>query len=53
MMRLLTLTGATLGGWAGWALGQPVGIGTAFLLSAIGSVAGVFVGWWAVRRFLE
>lgn len=53
MMRIFTLGGATLGGWAGWTLGQPVGMGTAFLLSSAGSVAGVVAGWWAVRRFLE
>ena len=53
MMRIFTLGGATLGGWAGWSLGQPVGMGMAFLLSSAGSVAGVIAGWWAVRRFLE
>ncbi|WP_455383853.1 hypothetical protein [Acidihalobacter prosperus] len=53
MMRLFTLGGATLGGWAGWALGQPAGMGTAFLLSSVGSIAGVVAGWWTVRRFLE
>lgn len=53
MTRLFTLLGATFGGWAGWALGQPAGMGAAFLLSAVGSVAGVVAGWWAVRRFLE
>ncbi|WP_156885184.1 hypothetical protein [Acidihalobacter ferrooxydans] len=53
MMRLATFTGAALGGWAGWDLGQPVGIGTAFLISAIGSIAGVVGGWWLVRRYFE
>lgn len=53
MMRLATIAGATLGGWFGWDLGQPVGFGTAFLLSSVGSIAGVVGGWWLVRRFLE
>lgn len=53
MMRLFTMAGATLGGWVGWDLGQPEGNGLAFALSSVGTLAGVLLGWWLVRRYLE
>ncbi|WP_156782786.1 hypothetical protein [Acidihalobacter yilgarnensis] len=53
MMRLATMGGATLGSWLGWDLGQPDGTGLAIALSSVGTVAGVILGWWLVRRYLE
>ena len=41
--------GATLGGAVGWWLGAPGGIMTGFVLSMIGTAAGVYV----VRRWLR
>ena len=38
------LTSVTLGGWLGWSLGAGFGPITAYLLSVIGSLAGVYLG---------
>jgi uncharacterized protein YcfJ len=53
MIRLLTLVGATVGGWLGWKIGAPIGLGTAWLLSAFGSFAGVYVGWRLARELMS
>jgi hypothetical protein len=44
MTKVLSLTGATLGGAIGWAIGQPFGIFTAFLVSMVGTGAGLYAG---------
>jgi hypothetical protein len=46
MKRLLHLIAMTLGGWLGWALGSPAGTLVAFLASAVGTGAGL---WLAIR----
>ena len=46
MKRLLDLIGMTAGGWLGWTAGAMVGIFTAFIVSMIGTGAGLY----AVRR---
>jgi len=51
-MKFLIFVGVNLGGYVGWELGEKFGMMTAFLLSGAGSVAGVFAGWWAARRYL-
>ena len=43
MQKALALVGTTLGGAAGWALGAPAGAMTAFLLSVVGTGAGLYV----------
>lgn len=53
MMKLMQVIGATVGGWAGWDIGQPGGTGLAFAISSLGSVLGVIPGWWLVRRYLD
>ncbi len=40
-------------GMAGWWLGSRFGMGTAFALSAVGSLAGVWVGWHLYEDFLS
>ena len=40
-------------GWIGWWLGDKIGIGTAFVLSSIGTFAGVWVGWWINQNYLD
>ena len=47
MTRLLIFAGMTLGGYVGWALGDFLGFGFAwdFVLSSVGSIAGVYYGW--------
>lgn len=44
MNRLLGFAGATIGSYAGWALGAGVGVMTAFLLSMVGTGAGLYAG---------
>jgi hypothetical protein len=44
MLKLYSFIGATAGGYAGWALGAPVGFMTAFVVSMIGTGFGVYVG---------
>lgn len=44
--------GVNLGGYAGWELGEKVGVMTAFVGSSIGGVLGIFAGWWNPRRKL-
>jgi hypothetical protein len=47
MTRLFVVLGATIGGAAGWWLGQSIGTMTAFFLGVIGTALGVYAG----RRF--
>jgi hypothetical protein len=50
-MKLCIFVGINLGGYVGWELGDRIGLMTAYLLSGIGSLAGVFAGWWVARRY--
>lgn len=45
MIKLLCWISVFVGGTIGWWLGARFGFGWAFILSSIGSIAGVFVGW--------
>ena len=47
MSKLLGFLGMTVGGWLGWALGAPISIFTAFILSMVGTGLGL----WAAQRF--
>ena len=49
MTKLLGFVGATVGSYAGWALGAPVGLTTAFMLSMVGTGVGLYAG----RRFAQ
>jgi hypothetical protein len=53
MAKWLGWVGATVGGYAGWYLGAPVGIMTAFMLSMVGTGAGLYLGRRLVRDYLE
>jgi hypothetical protein len=44
MIKLMGFLGATIGGYAGWALGAPFGVMTAFMVSMIGTGLGIYVG---------
>ena len=44
MGKLFSFIGATVGGYAGWALGAPVGITTAFIVSMVGTGIGMYYG---------
>ncbi len=55
MSKLCIFVGTTLGGYGGWALGEAfgLGLGWCFLLSGIGSLAGVYAGWKLARKLEE
>ena len=44
MTKLLGFAGATVGGAVGWWAGAHVGIMTAFIVSILGTAAGVYAG---------
>ena len=44
MSKLLAMVGAVGGGYAGWALGALVGPFAAFVVSTVGTGAGVYAG---------
>jgi hypothetical protein len=44
MTKLLGFLGMTVGGWIGWALGDPFGLFAAFLLSFVGTGLGLYLG---------
>ncbi len=45
MHRMLMFTGTTIGGLLGWWFASPAGILMAFIVSSLGSVLGLYVGW--------
>ena len=51
-MKFFIFLGLNLGGALGWYVGDPFGFMPAFIISGIGSVMGVYAGWWAARRWL-
>lgn len=55
MNKLCSFAGAALGGYAGWLVGERLGLeffGN-FLLSGVGSIAGVYAGWKLARKLAE
>jgi len=44
MGKLLSFVGATIGSYAGWALGATVGFYTAFMVSMLGTGIGIYFG---------
>ena len=53
MRKFCIFIGVNVLGAIGWWLGSSVGIGTALVVSAIFSLAGVWVGWHFFERFLK
>ena len=52
MIRILSVVGAILGGWAGWFIGMPLGAFGAFMTSAVASGLGMyFAAKWARKTF--
>jgi len=52
MQKLFTMIGMTVGGVIGWAIGAPVGIFTAFMVSMVGTAAGLYAARRLADRFL-
>ena len=54
MNRLMIFLGSSILGWAGWWLGEQIGgFTSALVLSGIGTIAGVYVGWRINRDYFE
>ncbi len=53
MNKLCIFIGITVFSCLGWWLGARIGIMTAFLLSSVGSLVGVYVGWRINRDYLS
>lgn len=55
MMKLCILIGTTAGSYAGWGVGEALGLGFgwSFLLSGVGSVVGVYGGWKLARKLAD
>jgi hypothetical protein len=51
-MKLCIFVGLNIGSYIGWVLGEHVGLMTAFLVSGLGSVLGVYAGWKVAREYL-
>jgi hypothetical protein len=51
MMKLYSFIGATIGSYAGWALGAPMGFFTAFMVSFVGMGFGVYAGRRVARYY--
>jgi hypothetical protein len=51
MTRLYTLIGTTLGSYAGWYLGSPLGLVAAFMLGMVGTGMGFYFGRKVARHY--
>lgn len=52
MAKILNLCGMCVGGWLGWVIGARVGFFTAFIVSVVGSAAGLYAAIRVTRHFL-
>jgi len=52
MERIIVLLASTITGGIGWWIGERVGMTTAFIVSIIGTAAGVYLGRKFVREYL-
>jgi hypothetical protein len=51
MRRVFGLTGATAGGWLGWAIGEPFSLLLAFIVGMIGTGIGMYIGYRLAARY--
>ncbi|MDQ6689429.1 MAG: hypothetical protein M3037_11110 [Gemmatimonadota bacterium] len=51
MGKLFSFIGATVGSYAGWALGATVGMTTAFIISMVGTGIGIYCGRRLARNY--
>lgn len=53
MSKLCLIIGLTVFSWLGWWLGSQVGFMTAYFLSGLGSLVGVYIGWRINRDYFS
>lgn len=53
MKKICLLIAITAGSWIGWELGASLGVMTAYWCSFVGSLLGVFVGYFFNQRYLD
>ncbi|MGH8378111.1 MAG: hypothetical protein ACRER7_04075 [Gammaproteobacteria bacterium] len=53
MKRIIIVLAVTILGGIGWTFGRRFGLGPAWLLSSIGALAGVYIGWRIGRAYLD
>lgn len=51
MLKFYSFIGATVGSYAGWALGAPIGFTTAFMISMVGTGLGIYAGRRVARHY--
>jgi hypothetical protein len=51
MLKLYSFIGATVGSYAGWAVGAPIGFTTAFMISMVGTGLGIYAGRRVARYY--
>jgi hypothetical protein len=52
MGKLFSFVGGTIGSYAGWALGAPVGFTTAFIVSMVGTGIGMYFGHRIAKNYI-
>jgi hypothetical protein len=53
MGKLFSFIGATIGSYAGWALGATVGLTTAFMVSMVGTGIGIYFGRRLAKNYID
>lgn len=51
MTKVFGLIGATLFGWIGWAIGEPISLFAAFTVSIVGTGFGLYLGRRVARDY--
>jgi len=52
MAKLLIFVGGGVMGWLGWWLGSKIGPGFAYVISGVGTMLGIYLGWRIHRDYL-
>jgi hypothetical protein len=52
MKKLFMIICITIFSWLGWWIGAKIGFMTGYIVSVIGGMAGVYVGWRISRDYL-
>lgn len=52
MKGILNFIGMMIGGWIGWAIGKPISLYTAFIISIVGTGVGLYAAMKVTKAFL-